>query len=205
MKLSRKLFVMLLAVVMVLGITSMVGAFPSGDYYSDWYINSTADGYWNGNDILAEVEQLHGTTDSDAEINQFNTGSSNYAGIGQHGTDLDAVINQEGNANFVRVSQGWNREGNDALVDQTGNLNRVRTQQGGEYDELYVKQDGYFNYARVDQFGTMNSYAEVKQFGDQNGAAIFQDDYDDMTATVFQDGMDNEAVINQTGGAGGGY
>ena len=208
----RKALILGLALVFVLGMTTMVGAHTNGPWYVDTspYFNLELD--YNaeimqlGNNDTAAIDQdgdHHAFIGQGIEITlpgePVGASENSEAFVDQMGDNNMAVVGQRGMNNFSNIEQ-W-REDNYAGVGQDG-------------DDMIanIHQKATDSFVRVSQFGGAGSEADITQYGDlnrirtrQQGNDHFVDVYQGWGtyfnyATVEQKGDGHDAYVTQGGG-----
>ncbi len=223
MKLTKKLFVLGLALVFVLGISGITfaGGHLGGPWYVDtgeyfdlpWVVDLNAEILQYGENNAAEIDQInHGF----AHIGQ---GIDNHLGAQSHSVGNIAAIDQDNEVEKAPNQAEINQQGdyNKALIDQQGLGNYAGVGQNGMNMFADLRQDAIDSFIRVSQFGGSGSVAEVVQYGNLNRARASQDgDEHDVNifqgeesyfnyAKVEQSGNDQEATIKQFGAENGAF
>lgn len=218
----RKALILGLALVFVMGMTTMVAANNHLD--GPWYVDTSvytglglevnAEILQLGDEDLAEIEQ-HGYNHAfigqgyEFTLGDYGDSFQNEAFVKQDGQLNEAVVGQRGELNFADINQvgndnyaGVGQDGDlmTANINQDANDSFVRASQfGGEGSEVLVDQFGHLNRVRTRQDGD-DHFAQVYQaeVSDWNYANIEQSGVD-QNAFIKQAGMDNGAYINQQG------
>jgi hypothetical protein len=179
MKKFNGVLILVLALFLVVGISSMVAAYgfypiccDSGDFARiDQY------GKYNDATIIQTGENVRG--------NWCLPGScagDNMAMISQYGKDHSALITQTGAKNFA--SAFATGKGNDVVIRQEGLLQAAMVGQHGYKNDALVVQRGTLNFAGVCQSGARND-AIIRQLGDRDMAFVSQHGYKN-DATIVQ-------------------
>lgn len=220
----RKILVVMLAMVLVVGMSIMVVAAEEGENIGEVY----QDGKYNYAKIDQDASEVASYDDKFAghqayieqignrnKAWQFQNGYNNDFFISTHGnkniakqtmtgsgvpSGSEAVIFQTGNNNYA--FQELNQQGNIAKIHQTGNYNDAYQYLNGPVNEMYATQNGSDNYVYQAVSGKYN-FGKSTQLGNDNWAKIEQNGgnhtYGGNWARIKQDGNDNKASINQIG------
>ena len=177
----KKVLVLALVVLFVLGMTSMVAAFGWGPQplcdEGDFAMIKQV-GHQNEAMVVQtgqyKVDYICGTW--------YKAFGGNVAFVNQYGTKHDATVTQIGGENFASVlSTGYRDEVNinqngqrlTAWVYQSGHRNSADVVQRGVENTAKIMQAGYRNNASINQTGNFD-YGKIMQLGSRNNATIIQ-------------------------------
>jgi hypothetical protein len=186
MKKFNGVLILVLALFLVVGISSMVAACVGMfccDFGDDAYIvqrgtSHEATIYQKGERFANKPWYMGG----DPCLPVGCVAGGNYASVQQMGNGHKALISQIGAMNFASVRSTG--KGQDAVIYQDGVGQVAVTTQHGNGNSLVIRQLGAFNAASVDQDGCRNTalvrqlgnydYASISQSGNRNDAKIIQ-------------------------------